>query len=123
MATSLRGVDVLTYDSSREASAKTTAISLLAICAVVAALNPGAALGALIALPIVRSPQPRSLRLWGISLALAGLLITLHSFVLVAWPWRIAFGPHLVATFPFLTPLQLDWNIAISVVMEALAGP
>lgn len=123
MVASLRGVDVLTYDSSRESSARSTAVSLLALCALVAAINPGILVGAVTAFVVMGRPQPRSLHRWAVSMGLAGCLVVLHSFLLLAWPWRIALGHQLTAYFASLTPLHFGWDILPSLGLEALAGP
>ena len=123
MASALRGLDVLTYDSAQESSTRSTALSLLAACFIATAADPGAALGALITWCFWTKPQPHSPLRWAIAIALAASIAALRGFVLVAWPWRIATGTQLAGVLPWATPLHFGPAVIGSLAAETLAGP
>jgi len=123
MAASLKGVDVLTYDSTSESTTRSMAMSLLAVCVFAAMLDPGVVVGAALALLIWRLAHSSSIARWSTALALVTSVALLHGYVVIAWPWRMAFPSQVVTAFPALSPLQFGSPIARSFLVESLAGP
>jgi hypothetical protein len=123
MSSSLTGIDILTYDSRRESTTKSTAATLVLLCILLMLSNPGTAIGALTALWFWRVPRARSAFRWTLALSLVAVQILLHNAILVAWPWRLAWGTQLVSSVSWMTPVQTAPSISASVLVESFAGP
>jgi Type IV secretion-system coupling protein DNA-binding domain len=94
------------------------AVLLMVVCAVVALADPGVLLGAVVAAGWRWLHRPSLIQRMAVALCVAVPLLALHSFVIVAWPWR----SWLSAFMP--SQSVLDGSLGLrSAYTEALLGP